>query len=541
MNKNCILFWFILVWLNSPYPILMIYLNRTMFTLNTNYDLNVQTNQAPIETTAVSQFQVNDLISLNKIFVNTSLTGKNSTIAIFDTGIYPYHEVFTYNRTGLGNDKIVAFYDAIEQKEKNPEDIHWHGTYVSSIAVGNSSSYLGIAPGAKLVDIKVFEISEEENELITSLQAIKNGIEWILENKNKYNIKVASMSFGLEASSDRNSIIHLNSITESLVEAGIVVVAAVGNDGEEGTGFYTINSPADAKSVISVGGVDLDGTLYSKSSKGPSSENFIKPDISAPAISIYGAFMDSFGNNRTYTYASGTSAATPMVAGLVALMFEKDYSLNPLEVKSILSLTSIKTINTRVIKDNLQGWGTIQGYAALEALDHYINIENNNNISIFLGDSSNQKKVWCRRISLKGGIHYFFDLSSLSNAEAELYIFEIAPNYYGEPILAVSTINQFDFHRRCGIFVPYTQDYFLVVKLIFGSGSGNFLFSIIIDYRLLIVGAISVLMITGIIYMKKTFKNYSIEIKKYYKMCPICNAIRNIEKSKYCVICGTKI
>jgi len=541
LKKKYTFFWLIIVWLNFTYCILLLHLNQSSYSFNSDYNINNPSTQNLIKANTVSQFQVNDLINLNKTFVNTSLTGKNSTIAIFDTGIYPYHEVFTYNKTGLGDDKIIAFYDAIEQKEKNPEDIHWHGTYVSSIAAGNSSSYLGIAPGAKLVGIKVFEISEEENELVSSLQAIENGIKWILENKNEYNIKVVSMSFGLEASSDRNSIIHLNSITESLVGAGIVVVAAVGNDGEEGTGFYTIKSPADAKSVISVGGVDLDGTLYSKSSKGPSSENIIKPDISAPAISIFGAFKDSFGNNRTYTYASGTSAATPMVAGLVALMLEKNYSLNPLEVKSILSLTSTKTINTRTIKDNLQGWGTIQGYAALEALEYYINFENKNSISIFLGDSSNQKKVWCRRISLKGGIHYFFDLSSLSNAEAELYIFEINPNYYGEPILAASTINQFDFQRRCGIFVPFTQEYFLVVKLIFGTGSGNFLVSIIFDYRLLIVGAISILMITGIIYMNKTFKNYSIKIKKYYKMCPICNAIINIEKSKYCVICGTKI
>lgn len=513
LNKKWICFWLIVIWLNSPYLFLMIHLNQINFSLNPNYNLDLQTNQAPIKAAAVSQFQVSDLISLNKSFIEENLSGKNSTIAIFDTGIYPYHDVFTNNGTISWTEKIIAFYDAFDQKEKSPEDINSHGTYVSSIAAGNSPKYLGVAPKANLVAIKVFEFSEEDDELISSTQAIENGIDWVLENKNKYNIKIVSMSFGLEASSDSDSIILLNSITESLVEAGIVVVAAVGNDGGEGTGFHTINSPADAKSVIGVGGVKNNGMMYSKSSKGPSSENIIKPDLCAPAVGIYGATKDDFGRNNTYMYASGTSAAVPMVSGLVSIMLEKDPSLTPLEVKSIISLTSIKTFYPRVVKENYQGWGMIQGYAALDALNQYISFENNNSVCFSLGDNSNQKKVWCRKINLQGGMHYFFDLALLNDAEAELYIFDTIPNYYGEPIIIASTINQFDFYRRCGIFVPNYHEYFLVVKLIFGSGSGNFILSIIFDYRLLIIVAISALMIIGIIYINRDLKKSIIEIK----------------------------
>ena len=513
LNKKWIFFWLIVIWLNSPYLFLMNHLNQIIFPFNPNYNLDLQTEQVPIKAAAVSQFQVGDLFGLNKSYYDGDLSGKNSTIAIFDTGIYPYHDVFTNNGNNSWNEKIVAFYDAFEQKEKSPEDIQWHGTYVSSIAVGNSSKYLGIAPGAKLAGVKVFKLSEEGDELISSINAIENAIDWILENKNKYNIKIISFSFGLEASSDSNSIKLLNSITESLIEAGIVVVAAVGNDGEEGTGFRTITSPADAKSVIGVGGVKSNGMMYPKSSKGPSSEEIIKPDLCAPAVGIYGAKKDDFGSNHTYIYASGTSAATPMVSGLVSLMLEKDPSLTPLEVKSIISLTSIKTIYPRAIKDNYQGWGMIQGYAALDALDQYISFENNNSVCFSLGDNYNQKKVWCRKINLQGGMHYFFDLALLNDAEAELYIFDTTPNYYGEPIITASTINQFDFYRRCGIFIPNNHEYFLVVKLIFGSGSGNFLLSIIFDYRLLIIVAISALMIVGIIYINRDLKKSIIEIK----------------------------
>lgn len=299
LNKKWIFFWSIVIWLNSPYLFLMIHLNQITFSLNPNYNLNLQTNQAPIKAAAISQFQVSDLISLNKSFIDENLSGKNSTIAIFDTGIYPYHDVFTNNGTISWTEKIIAFYDAFDQKEKSPEDINSHITYVSSIAAGNSPKYLGVAPKANLVAVKVFEFSEEDDELISSIHAIENGIAWILENKNKYNIKIISISFGLEASSDSNSIKLLNSITESLIEAGIVVVAAVGNDGEEGTGFRTITSPTDAKSVISVGGVKTNGMMYSKSSKGPSSEKIIKPDLCAPAVGIYGAKKDDFGNNNT--------------------------------------------------------------------------------------------------------------------------------------------------------------------------------------------------------------------------------------------------
>lgn len=128
LNKKWIFFWLIVIWFNSPYLFFMNHLNQIIFPLNPNYNLDLQTDQVPIKAAAISQFQVGDLIGLNKSYYLEDLSGKNSTIAIFDTGIYPYHDVFTNNGNNSWKDKIIAFYDAFEQKEKNPEDIQWHGT-----------------------------------------------------------------------------------------------------------------------------------------------------------------------------------------------------------------------------------------------------------------------------------------------------------------------------------------------------------------------------------------------------------------------------
>jgi len=488
--------------ISFPYFLLLTHSYQLFYPKRINHQLSDTFEQKKPTASANFPYNTKDLISLNDTFIDGILTGKNVTIAVLDTGLYAQHEVFSATN-------ILAFYDVIEKVEKSPTDVQWHGTYVSSLIVGSSSSFQGIAPGVNLIGIRIFVLDEGENsEPVSSISYVKEGIDWILENKEKYNIKIVSMSFGLDRNSDIISIRVLNSITESLIDAGIVVVAAVGNDGTQGEeGYNTVNSPADAKSVIGVGGVTAIGMMYPASGKGPSSEGYIKPDLCAQAIDILGATSDFEGVHNDYNSYRGTSAATPLVSGLAALMIEKNRSLNPLKIKSILSLTSVKTTHVRTLKDNIQGWGVIQGYAALEALDKYVNFTHNQSVSFYLGDDENQRKVWCRRISLTGGMYYFFDLSWLGQQEAELYIFDTEPNQYGEPQLIASTINQWDLLRRCGLFVPETKDYFIVVKIIYGTGEGWFLLSAIFDYRMLIVFLISALMVLGVIYIVKDYKS----------------------------------
>jgi subtilisin family serine protease len=149
--------------------------------------------------------------------------------------------------------------------------------------------------------------------------------------------------------------------------------------------------------------------------------------VCAPAVGVIGADKD-FHND--YSYGTGTSGATPFVAGLAALMLEKKENLTPLQLKNIISLTSFKTVNPRVIQDNIQGWGIIQGYSALDALNNPIVI----NESTEIGLSLNQNfSVYCQPIKLKPN-HYFFELNQLGSAQAEMYLFNMAPNEYGSPI-----------------------------------------------------------------------------------------------------------
>lgn len=499
-GRKILIFGFIF-FLSVPYVILSIKLIQINLPLKQIKETDIYSRKNIHSSSVQYPFNVRNLIGLNKSLNDENLTGNNITVAVLDTGLYSQHEVFQ-------NSKILAFYDAIEEKETNPEDIQWHGTYVTSILAGDSSKYEGVAPNANLIGVKVFDLADEETGgLDSSTSIVARGINWVLKNKDKYDIKVVSMSFGLDSTSDIGSIQFLNNLSQVMVEDGIVVVAAVGNDGgADNGGFGTITSPADARSIIGVGGVNSIGMMYSESSKGPSSEGIIKPDLCGPAVNIHGAFSNWDGKINDYKSLTGTSAATPMVSGLAALMLEKNSTLSPLEVKSIISLTSVKTTYLRTFKDNLQGWGIVQGYAALEALDRHVNFENNNSVSIFLGENNNQKKVWCRRLSLAGGMNYFFDLSWSNSAQAELYLFDTIPNYFGEPQLVATSINSLDLQRRCGLFVPQTQEYFIVVKLISGTGSGNFLLSLIFDYRVFIIVIISSVMVIGVIILIKNYK-----------------------------------
>ena len=443
-----------------------------------------------------SIYNAQDYIGLQESVWENGLTGNNITVAVIDTGIFSNHSAFTNDGKLNWSERILKYYDLITNTSDLPQDDNGHGTWVASILGGNCSDYQGVAPGVNLVILRIFDSSGE-----TNISVFENAINWVIQNKEVYNIKIVSMSFGAKPEvNNLFEIAYLQQIVRKLVDKGILVVAAAGNDGSSSqvNGDGTINAPASDKKVLAVGGVDYDGDMYQFSSMGPTFEFVKKPDVCAPAVGIYGADTDF---QDDYIFRSGTSGATPFVAGLAALMLEKEENLTPLQLKNIISFSSLKTLNQRTPQDNIQGWGVIQGYAALESLNDPVLINDSTEISFTLNQNYS---VYCLPIRLKPN-HYYFELNQLGSAQAEMYLFKADPNEYGIPDLVSHTISQLapnNSPKRMGVFSSMAQNYFLVIKSI-QRESGSFLIRLVFEYRNVIFIFLFGVSIVSLIYIGK--------------------------------------
>lgn len=268
--------------------------------------------------------------------------GKGIGIAVIDTGVAPHDDLVN------PNNRIIAFKDLVNRKTAVYDD-NGHGTHVAGIIAGNGFSskgkYLGIAPKANIIAIKALD----ENGGGSSSSIIE-AISYIIETKDRYNIKIINLSVGTPATND---CAHdpLCKAVEKAIQAGLIVVVAAGNSGPD---KGTILSPGTSKNAITVGAVDHrntinpeDDTLATFSSRGPTEEGLIKPDIFAPGVNI-----NSLSNTKlnSYTSLSGTSMATPLVSGSVALLLNKYGNLEPKQVKEMLINSSIelKTSNEKL-------------------------------------------------------------------------------------------------------------------------------------------------------------------------------------------------
>ena len=244
-------------------------------------------------------------------------------IAVIDTGIDAGH-------VDLDGGKVIGWYDAVRGRT-SPYDDNGHGTHVASIAAGTgegNSAYTGVAPGAALVGIKVLN---QQGSGTTS--QILSGIDWMVRNKDNYGIRIGNMSLGAAGCSDGTD--SLATAVNNAVAAGIVMVVAAGN---EGPNRCTIGTPGAAASAVTVGAVYDPGergwVLAEFSSRGPTADGRVKPDVTAPGRNITAA---KAGSTNGYVTYSGTSMATPFIAGTAALMLDANYGLTPSQVKSLLT------------------------------------------------------------------------------------------------------------------------------------------------------------------------------------------------------------
>ncbi len=290
-------------------------------------------------------------------------TGKGIGVAVIDSGITPWHDDLTIaNKQGQ---RVTKFVDFVNARTTKYDD--WgHGTHVAGIIAGNGYDSLGtrtaIAPEANIIALKALDYEGKGK-----ISYIIAALDWAIANRQAYNIRVINMSLGAGVFESYNTD-PLTLAAKRAVDAGIVVVAAAGNMGKAKDGkpqYGAISAPGNAPWVLTVGASSSmgttdrrDDTMASYSSRGPTMVDFgAKPDLVAPGSgtvsltdpsSLFYTTKVSYLvqglrlglNYKPYLTLSGTSMATPVVAGSVALMLEANPNLTPNLVKAILQFTA---------------------------------------------------------------------------------------------------------------------------------------------------------------------------------------------------------
>ncbi|MCM3364907.1 S8 family peptidase [Niallia sp. Sow4_A1] len=302
-----------------------------------------------------------------------SLTGKGINVAIIDTGVHPHEDLIT------PNNRIVAFKDLVNHKIE-PYDDNGHGTHVAGCVASNGLSsdgiFEGTAPEANIIAIKTMDGRGRG-----TISNIIEGIEWVIDNKNTYNIHILSLSLGTSPLRSYKED-PLCQALEKAWEMGIVVLVAAGNEGPKSS---TIGSPAIHPQLITIGATDdmntvenNDDVIANFSSRGPTKDGFNKPDLVAPGSNIIslrspGSYSDIISPknrvNEYYFNMSGTSMATPISAGLVALLLEQDNQLSPNEIKKLLIEGAIDISDDK----NAAGYGIVNFQNSLNVLNKYKN------------------------------------------------------------------------------------------------------------------------------------------------------------------------
>lgn len=354
-----------------------------------------------------------------RLGADTTRAGRGITIAFLDSGFYPHPDLVS------PENRILAYHDVTNPKarlgaELSPESWDWHGTQTSVTAAGNGflsdGIYRGLASEAMVVLVKVSKRGRITDENIV------RGLDWVIANKDRYQIRIVSMSLGGDVeASFKDSVV--DAAADRAVQAGITVVVAAGNAGCSDQPRPI--PPANTPSVITIGGYNDHNELDSPnpdpycSSFGPTIDGLMKPEIVAPAIwvaapilpetdfyrqaealsliaaapdyqlrklagefrqaaalpdSIAGASVTEIRETvearlrerkivaTHYQHVDGTSFAAPIVASVIAQMLEANPRLTPGVIKNILIATADRSPQLTL---HHQGYGVLNAQRAV--------------------------------------------------------------------------------------------------------------------------------------------------------------------------------
>ncbi len=384
-------------------------------------DLFTRAKDEIIKDAAVQKDGSHVLSTPLRLDADTRYTGKGVTIAFLDSGFYPHVDLTT------PENRIIAYRNLLDEDGDlttlfEPDVASWHGMMTSVVAAGNGSLsngfYRGIASGAEVVLVKLARTGR------ISDQNILDGLNWILDHREKYNIRIVNISAGGDGVA---SYLHdpVSQAVEECSREGILVVCAVGNAGH--VPGHPVVPPASAPSCIAVGGLDDHNSLNRarrgmyRSSYGPTVDGLQKPEVIASSIWVPApilpntptaaqaellSMLDAAPDEELYEilekypgidpeldaaadrephsirqiitlkirrenvitahykYVDGTSFAAPIVSSVAAQMIEASPNLTPSEVKNILISTAERLPNYEVDR---QGWGVIDARKAVEA------------------------------------------------------------------------------------------------------------------------------------------------------------------------------
>ncbi len=392
-----------------------------------------------------------------------------------------------------GDDQVSNF------KNRFRSEMHWP---FSPNLFGSGDAWKGVAPDTHLVGVKVLDQhgSGWASDII-------DGINWVITNKNVYNITTMSLSLG--GSSGQSAMI---TAVNNAVEAGIVTVVSAGNSGPGGN---NVGSPGDADNVITVAAMNINDETTSYSSQGGLSYtgNTVKPDITAPGGSFYNVQMfstdtndnDAEGAYPTDGYANdmmgaqGTSMSAPAVAGTANLLIEamgghQSWGYTDTEAKRVKALLLMSATETYPLlretdsgiyspnlnrggKDVHEGYGRLNVDVAIEAYTQELALGSTQNawIASSFDNPFNKHGLGCY-VNLNDGENYIFTLDVPVGADFDLHLYSNNPSSIGDPIMvASSTSSGLGTNETIFYTATETGKYYLIAKAI--SGEGNAIIS----------------------------------------------------------------